>query len=165
MTLDKGGGRMNRLEVVRSQADSALTAVRDDEERRCAVVHLYGVSQGCALLALRRGENAELAAVAGMLHDLSAYTTGIRADHAAHGAILAAQLLRDTALFTEKEITCICEAIAHHSDKTDTHASFDEVLKDADVLQHALYAPCAAVTEKERARFDRIMRELGVRLG
>ena len=156
---------MDRLETVRGQVGSALLSVTDAEERRCAVVHLYGVSQGCALLALHRGENAELAAVAGMLHDLSAYTTGIRADHAAHGAVLVAQLLRGTALFTEKEIKRICEAIAHHSDKADTHAPFDEVLKDADVLQHALYDPCAAVAEKEQARFDRIMRELGVSLG
>ena len=46
----------------------------DAEERRCAYLHLYGVAQACAMLALKRNENAELAIIAGMLHDIYSYT-------------------------------------------------------------------------------------------
>ena len=38
-------------------------------------MHLYGVSQACVLIALKRNENAELAAAAGMLHDIHTYAT------------------------------------------------------------------------------------------
>lgn len=42
----------------------------DDKERRCAYLHLYGISRACALLALKCEGNVELAAIAGMLHDI-----------------------------------------------------------------------------------------------
>ena len=38
----------------------------DVEERRCTYLHLYGVAQFCSLIALKRGENAELAVMAGI---------------------------------------------------------------------------------------------------
>ena len=60
---------MNRIEKVREVVDEILLHMTDDEERRCAYLHLYGVSQACALLALKRGEDVELATIAGMLHD------------------------------------------------------------------------------------------------
>jgi HD superfamily phosphodiesterase len=35
--------------------------------------HMVAASQFCALIALKRGENAELATIAGLLHDIYAY--------------------------------------------------------------------------------------------
>jgi HD superfamily phosphodiesterase len=61
---------MNRIEVLRQYIDNILLNMSDVEERRCAYVHLYGVAQYCVLIALKRGENAELAIMAGMLHDI-----------------------------------------------------------------------------------------------
>lgn len=61
---------MNRIEILRQYIDNMIFNMSDDEERRCAYVHLYGVAQYCALIALKRGENAELAIMAGMLHDV-----------------------------------------------------------------------------------------------
>ena len=54
----------NRIEMLREFIDSILLNMTDAEERRCAYLHLYGVSQSCALIALRRGENVELATMA-----------------------------------------------------------------------------------------------------
>ena len=62
-----GGKNVNRIEKVREAVDAVLLNVADDAERRCGYAHLYGVSQACVLIALKRGENAELAATAGML--------------------------------------------------------------------------------------------------
>ncbi|WAG63426.1 HD domain-containing protein [Clostridium estertheticum] len=64
---------MNRIEILRKYIDEILLNMTDVEERRCAYLHLYGVAQSCALIALKRGENAELATMAGMLHDIYSY--------------------------------------------------------------------------------------------
>ena len=55
---------MDRIEQVRAAVDEILLNMTDSEERRCAYVHLYGVAQACALLAMKRKENAELAITA-----------------------------------------------------------------------------------------------------
>ncbi len=39
---------------------------------------------------------------------------------------------------------------------------FDEILKDADVLQHCLYNPLAHVAEHEKDRFRMLKEELGL---
>jgi len=65
----------------------------DVEERRCAYLHLYGVAQSSALIALKRRENAELATMAGMLHDIYSYAKMDTEDHAHKGAILAREIL------------------------------------------------------------------------
>ena len=66
---------MNRIEKVREAVDAVLLNIADAGERRCGYMHLYGVSQACVLIALKRNENAELAAAAGMLHDIYTYAT------------------------------------------------------------------------------------------
>lgn len=48
---------MDRIEAVSEVVDEVLLHMTDHEERRCAYVHLYGVAQACALLAMKRGEN------------------------------------------------------------------------------------------------------------
>ena len=39
-------------------------------------------------------------------------------------------------------------------------APFDELLKDADVIDHSLTDPAKAVKEKEQARYDALTEEL-----
>ena len=84
---------MNRLEQVRQRVDGILRGQPDLEERRCGFVHLYGVSQACALLALKRGLDVQLCAVAGMLHDIATYKTDNPAGHDRLGAVEAEHLL------------------------------------------------------------------------
>lgn len=80
---------MNRVESVRHVIDEILQRQPDVEERRCGFVHLYGVAQSCALLALKRGLDTELCTVAGMLHDIWNYETGDPTDHATLGSVEA----------------------------------------------------------------------------
>ena len=150
------GINMDRLKLVREQVDGVLSAL-PEEEKRTGYIHLYGVSQACAFLAIKRGEDAELAAVAGVLHDLYVYKTGSRADHAHKGAAFARGVLDAVGVFTEKEKIKITDAIYRHSDKAQVNSKFDEILKDADVLQHCLYDPAAERTGVKEERFKTVM--------
>lgn len=159
----------NRTERVRQVVDEILRGQEDLGERRAGFIHLYGVAQACALLALVRGLDAELGTVAGMLHDLATYQTGDPADHGRRGAVLARQILSDLRCFTEGEIATICQAIAHHRIKDQVHDPYDELLKDADVLQHTLYNTQLGPTEDPahasapwQARLSAMWAQLGI---
>jgi hypothetical protein len=62
------------------------------------------------------------------------------------------EIMRDTDLFTESEITEVCGAIYFHSEKKRRHLPFDEVLKDADVMQHLMGDPLDSPTKKDLER-------------
>lgn len=156
---------MNRIEKVREHVDAVFLTVTDTEKRRCGYLHLYGVSQSCALIALKRNENAELATIAGMLHDIYSYSAGDTKDHAHKGSLMARKILGDMKNFDENEVRVICSAICNHSSKEITHSPFDEVLKDADVLQHSLYNPLFDVMDHEKARFEKLKSEFGIDKG
>jgi uncharacterized protein len=129
----------NRVELVRQVIDEVLRQQRDVEERRCGFVHLYGVAQACALLALKRGLDPELSMIAGMFHDIWNYKSGNPKDDNLLGAAETQKIMSDLGCFTEGEISAVGTAVLHHSDKGEVHGDFDELLKDADVLQHYLY--------------------------
>ena len=156
---------MDRLEAVRQVVDAILHQQPDPEERRCGFVHLYGVSATCALLAVKRGQDVELCAVAGMLHDIWTYKTGDPAEHARLGAQDAEQILDGLGCFRPDEIASVCGAIARHSDKVDRDGQMAELLKDADVLQHYLYNPALGSKAATRERLERVLGELGVDAG
>ena len=151
---------MNRLESIRREVDSILLRLVSDEDRRCGFVHLYGVSLTATWLAERRGLHPELAATAGMLHDLATYATRESADHAAASARLAAGLLARLGTFSRTEIDLISGAIARHSDKASVDGPMDELLKDADVLQHWLYDPSLPPQASHADRRIRLRKEL-----
>lgn len=153
---------MNRVEKVREIIDEILLNMTDDEERRCAYLHLYGVSQACALLSLRRKENVELATIAGMLHDIYSYATMDSQDHAHKGAEMARNILNSLNIFSEDEKNMICTAIYNHSDKSIIHDSLDEILKDADVMQHVLYNPLFNIKKHEEKRFNSLKYEFNL---
>ncbi len=132
---------MNRLEQLRHEIDQLLAKIPGTEQRRCAFVHLYGVSATGIILALKRGLDPELCAVAGMLHDIWNYQVGESHEHGQLGAREAKNILQQLGTFSTEEIEVICHAIARHSDKQSIDGEMDELLKDADVLQHYLYNP------------------------
>jgi len=153
---------MNRLEVLREFINKDLLEVEDLETRHVAYIHLYGVSQFAALLAKKRELNEEIAAMAGMLHDIYTYKEGSSLNHAKHGSVLSRIILKRLEITTEEETDLICEAIFNHSDKLNTHDSYSELLKDADVLQHHLYNPSFKTANKEIKRCEHILKELGL---
>lgn len=153
----------NRIERLRKYIDEILLDMKDTQERRCGYLHLYGVSQTCAIIALKRNQDVELATMVGMLHDLHSYKAMNTENHAEYGAVLSRQILEKLSLTTENETNLICSAIRNHSSKATTHSAFDEVLKDADVLQHYLYNPLFPVMEHEKCRLQNLLTEFSIK--
>lgn len=153
---------MDRIELLRKYVDKILLDITDIEERRCAYLHLYGVAQFCTLIALKRGENAELATMAGMLHDIYSYAKMDTKDHAHKGAILAREILTSLRITNVDETKMICDAIYAHSEKGVVHSDFSEVLIDADVFQHCLYNPTFEIKAHENNRYQKLKLEFGI---
>ncbi len=151
---------MNRLEQIRTVVDGCLLTTANQDDLRCGFVHLYGVSATAALLARLRGLDEELAAIAAMLHDLASYESGDADEHAGRSAARAVEILKGLGGFTEREIACIESAIAHHSDKEMLHGSYEELLKDADVLQHDLYNSSFPPDPHHKDRRERLRQSL-----
>jgi len=151
---------MNRLEQVREIVDGILHGLENPENKRCGFIHLYGVSLTAMFLADRRGIDPELPGVAGMLHDLASYETGDPADHAQRSGERAAGILRELGTFASAEIDTVQSAIAHHSDKAGVHGPIDELMKDADVLQHHYYNPGLPPHPKDSERLARLKETL-----
>ena len=152
---------MSRIKDLQKKVYHVLEKNIDDADKRAkAVAHLHGVALAAAILAKKRGENAELATMAGLLHDLWAYKSGSYDDHAHLGAEYARKVLGE--LVTLKEMEIICSAIYHHDSKAEVDGPLDEVLKDADVIDHSLSDPTKEVKAHELARFSKLCEELGL---
>ncbi len=154
---------MGRLKELRTYIDKKLNKIEDEDKRISATAHLYGVSLAAQMLAKKRGLDQELAAMAGMLHDMHAYKTGSYDDHAHLGADLAKEILGELGLTTPEETDIICSAIYHHDDKATIDGPMDELLKDADVIDHCFKDASKPVKEKEQKRYDALCTELGLR--
>jgi hypothetical protein len=64
--------------------------------------------------------------------------------------------------FTCDETDAICSAIYNHSSKEGKFSAFDEVLIDADVLQHCLYNPLFDITGHRKRRYEQLKKEFGL---
>ncbi|MBR2843736.1 MAG: HD domain-containing protein [Solobacterium sp.] len=153
---------MSRLKDLRAIIDRELLELEDDEKRISAVNHLYGVSMAAVLIAERRGMDPELPAMAAMMHDMNAYLTGSYDDHAHKGAELARTFLKELGETDSEETELICSMIYHHDDKGVTDQPYDEVLKDADVMHHCFNDPSKAVKDKEKVRYEQLVKEFGL---
>lgn len=152
---------MSRLKALREYVDKELSLLAEDN-RTTATAHLYGVSLAATILAKKRGLNEELAAMAAMLHDMHAYKSGSYDDHAHLGADLARKILDNLAITTSEETDIICSAIYHHDDKLVIDSPMDELLKDADVIDHCFKDSSKPIKEKEQKRYDNLCEELGI---
>ena len=153
---------MGRLKNLRAYIANELRNMEDMDKRDSALLHLNGVSLAATLLAEKRGLDSELAAMAGLLHDMAAYRSGSYDDHAHRGADYARDVLRAMGETTEDEIDQICSMIYHHDDKQVIDSPLDEVLKDADVIHHCFNDLSKPVKDKEKARFNALIEELGL---
>ena len=75
---------------------------------------------------------------------------------------MAKEILNELKIFSGEEIDLIYSAIYHHSDKEIMNESFDEILKDADVMQHILYNPLFEIKAHELERFHNLKNEFGL---
>ena len=99
---------MSRVKELQKKVHSILEEMPDHNKRAGAIAHLHGVSLAAVMIAKKRGENAELAAMAGLLHDVYAYKSGSYEDHAHKGADLARDILTEMDIVTKEEMDAIC---------------------------------------------------------
>lgn len=135
------------LDEARNIIDPLIKGIKDEEAKRGAYVHLYGVGLLASLIALKRGNSrkiAELAEIAGILHDLLTYVDRAEDtdDHAHKCAEYAKEhVLKKLKSFSDEELDMIYFGIYNHSDKKVKGSWFDEIIKDADAAQHTLRNP------------------------
>ena len=154
---------MSRIKDLQKYIHKVLKGMDDNQKRAAAVAHLHGVSLAAVMIAKKRGENAELAAMAGLLHDLYAYKSGSYDDHAHKGAEYARKLLEELGITSADEKDIICSAIWHHDSKAEVDSPMDEILKDADVIHHSLGDPTKEIKPHELARYNRLCIEFDFR--
>lgn len=136
-----------KLDEARNLIDPIIKGIKDEESKRGAYVHLYGVGLMASLLAFKRGysrEVAELAEIAGILHDLLTYVDREEdtKDHAHTCADYArANVLSKLKSLSDEEKDMIYYGVYNHSDKGIKGNWFDEIIKDADAIQHSLRNP------------------------
>ena len=154
-----------RLDEARNAIDPIIKSIPDEETKRGAYVHLYGVGLMASLLALKRGYSrkvAELAEIAGILHDLLTYVD--RNEDTDDHAHKCADYARETIFgqltsFSPEEKEMLYNAVYNHSDKNVVGFWFDEIVKDADAVQHTLRNPMEDHFYKKN-RIRRVLREL-----
>ena len=154
---------MSRIKDLQKRVHKILKDnMEDNQKRAAAIAHLHGVSLAAVMIAKKRGDNLELAAMAGLLHDLYAYKSGSYDDHAHKGADYAGEVLKDLGITSKEETDIVCSAIWHHDSKAEIDSPMDEVLKDADVIHHSLGDPTKEVKEHEKERYEKLCMEFGI---
>ena len=154
---------MSRIKELQKHIHMILKEMEDDQKRSNAIAHLHGVSLAAVMLAKKRGQDPELAAMAGLLHDMYAYKSGSYEDHAHKEAVYAREILEELGLTNKEETDVICSAIWNHDSKGQMDSPMDEILKDADVLHHSLGDPTKEVKVHESMRFAKLCEEFGFR--
>lgn len=154
---------MDRVKMIRSYVDNIIHCISSTDERKAAYIHTYGVAQACSIIAGRRGLNAELAYISGLLHDIYAYKTGSYSCHSQSGAEMARPVLRDMKVFSDNEQMLILSAIFHHANKDLVHDEYDEVLKDADILQPFLNDASLRIFHLAVPRLKNMLKEFTIK--
>ena len=151
----------NRLERLRDEIDKIILTGKSDH-LRIYISHMYGVARFCTLLAMKRNLDAELAATCGMLHDIFYMSGGASENHAAKGTEQAEMILKTMGLYSDDEIGIVTTAISRHSDKEHIHGPYDELLKNADVMDHCLCNPAFPISERNMERYRNLLTEFGI---
>ena len=123
------------------------------------VYHLLGTVRCVSLLAMKRNMDKEIAVTAMLLHDISRLKDGSNKDHAIKSSEIAKQVLTNDGNFAEEEIDLITMAIKKHVEKDKIDSDFDELIKDADMLDGYLNDK-NSVNSSLKDRLDKILAEI-----
>lgn len=153
---------MNKVEILREYIDEILLDIKDLEERRSTYLHIYDFTESCASIALKYGENVELAVMAGMLHDISTYGKMDSKDHAYKSAVMAKEILTSLNITNEEETTIICSAISTHSDRESKLSGLNKVLIETVLFQDSLFNSVLGKKEDEKEIYNKLKSEFGI---
>lgn len=147
----------------------------DDDGRdlpiRWNIMHMYTSSQLAKLIALRRGMDMELAAIAAALHDIAVIVAKKKEKHAENAEPFVREQIRiynenEVNVFkglriTKEEEDLLVKAIVLHSDKeTESEDELVELLKDSDSVDRYLHG--VKTDEAYARRCRRVFDEFGI---
>jgi uncharacterized protein len=158
---------LDRLILIRDIVDDYIEKIIVDKNKNLAAIkkneytHSYGVASLAQLLAEVRGLNIEIAGVIGHLHDIGRVMYNILDEtHAKVGAKEAERILNNVDVFSVDEIKLICKAIEQHSYKTIMGGEYEELIKDADIMERYLCNRQRFADEDEGHRIPKVKAEL-----
>jgi hypothetical protein len=137
-----------------------LQTIDSTVKKEEACVHLNGVSTFAAMLAMKRGQNSEIAAIAGLLHAYYSYKTGIDEFPGPNSAEAVRPLLRDSAILNKEEQITILRAIFYQDDRGRVHGPYEEIIKDAILLQRYFQNTGHSVSRLDARRLRKVFDEL-----
>jgi uncharacterized protein len=154
---------VNRLFEIQVKLLNKINTCEDNSSRDHSLdwerIHLVSCAKVGELLALKRGENAELAAIACSIHDYGRILSGKQNNHAEEGYGPAKEFLAETGYFNEEETEMLSQAVRNHSSKEKVGTWVEEIVKDADVLDCYQYG-MPLEREEQRKRLSFIVKEL-----
>ncbi|MCM3172140.1 CHAP domain-containing protein [Paenibacillus sp. MER 99-2] len=125
----------SRMNQIRTLVNDMILNMDSPIRQQEASVRLYGVSSYAAILALKRGLETEISAIAGLLHQFYYYKTGIAHYPGVNSADTLRPLLRDLQIFSKEEQRRILRAIFYQEQLKQVNEPYDEIIKDAIILQ------------------------------
>jgi uncharacterized protein len=160
---------LDRLYLIRDIVDDYIEKISVDKNlaaiKKNEYTHSYGVASLAQLLAEVRGLDIEIAGVIGHLHDIGRVIYNILdANHAKVGAKEAERILKSVGVFSIYEIKLICNAIQQHSNKTMIAGEYEELIKDADIMERYLCNRLRFANEDEGHRIPKVKAELNLNI-
>lgn len=130
------------------------------------LLHVYGVAYFSAAIAAVRGLDSKLAFVIGLFHDTGRISGNhLDLSHGPRGAEIVRKLLGNSGRFSNGELDIICLAVQNHSNKRDIGSQYEEIVKDADVIERVfLMKDKCENSKKKKKRLKNTLEELGLKL-
>jgi HD superfamily phosphodiesterase len=162
---------MERIKYVMDYLNKNLLLLHDtgyvfDDAGFDEMIHSYGVAYFCSAIAHSRKLNPEIAYIIGLIHDLGRivnddYTKA----HGPAGSIIAEDFLKNSGLFDGEEIEIIISAVSNHSKKKKVQNPYDEVVKDADLIERIFFlGEDKTISLEKQSRIINELRNHGLKL-
>ncbi|MET1170707.1 CHAP domain-containing protein [Paenibacillus amylolyticus] len=154
------GKKSKRLDTVRNLVHEML--LEESINKEGMLVHLYEVSNFASMLAMKRVQDSEITAIAGLLHGFYFYKTGIEHFPGPNSADAVRPILRSAEIFTTDELSIILKSIFYQEDTHLVHGPYEEVIKDAILFQIYFQNPNRNLSKAEISRIQNVFTELGI---
>ncbi|MCD7839586.1 MAG: HD domain-containing protein [Erysipelotrichaceae bacterium] len=145
---------MNRYENLKDIFYSLIEEHCHGIYKQRAYSHSLAVCNLCQKLALENNLDIELAGVIGLFHDVAQFVNYSSFNHASRSSDMIKKYLDD---YNDEEKKIIINAIKNHSDKDKVHDTYDEILKDADVLAQYFAEPDILLKDASMQRLKKYL--------
>ncbi|PRA08002.1 MULTISPECIES: CHAP domain-containing protein [unclassified Paenibacillus] len=124
--------------------------------------YLNGVSNFASMLAMKRVQDSEISAIAGLLHGFYFNKTGIEDFPGPNSADAVRPILLSAEIFTTDELSIILKSIFYQEDTHLVHGPYEEIIKDAILFQMYFQNPGRSLSKIEISRLENVFNEFGI---